>query len=441
MTPPQLSSGGRLAQNVVHFARVLRSAGLPLGTDRVQLAQQALMTAGLESRAEFRAVLRACLLDRIEHAELFDQAFALFWKDPDLLGRLHALRQPPDQPQTGAATGPKDNRRLGEALLPNPPQAQTTEPPPREDTGWGAALTVSAREVLRQADFETMTAEEWRQARSLIGRLRPVVETLPTRRYAPSATCDRMDWRATMRLSARRGGEWVPPRWRAPRQQAAPLVVLADISGSMSRYSRILLHLAHTLRQAQGQRAAAGATVESFVFGTRLTRITRLVARRDPDIAVAEVVRSVQDWSGGTRITASLHEFNRRWARRVMPGNATVLLISDGLERADPSALHELGREMAHLRRHCRRLVWLNPLLRYQDFQPRAGGIKAMLPHVDHFIPAHNLDSLEGLIRLLVQPAAAGASPPGGRRSPSTTTSRPPQSSLPSVSKKVLLAS
>ena len=398
MIPPDLRSGGRLADNVVHFARVLRAAGLPLGTDRVQLAQQALQVAGLERREEFRAVLRACLLDRVEHQELFDQAFALFWKDPDLLGRMRALLLPKVQLQPGAVPAPKENRRLGDALFPNTPPPPTPQPPPPDELELDAMLTVSEREVLRQADFETMTADEWRTARRLITRLRPLFEPLPTRRSAPAAHPGQLDWRATLRLSARRGGEWVPPRWRAPRVQAAPLVVLADISGSMSRYSRMLLHLAHTLRQAQGE---LQAPVESFVFGTRLTRITRLLARRDPDIAVGEVVRAVQDWSGGTRITASLHEFNRRWARRVLPGNATVLLISDGLERADPDALQALSDEMAHLSRSCRRLIWLNPLLRYRDFQPRAGGVKAMLPHVDAFIPTHNLASLEALVKLL----------------------------------------
>ena len=234
---------------------------------------------------------------------------------------------------------------------------------------------------------------------------------LPTRRFAPAARPGTLDWRASLRHGARRGGELILPRWRAPREQAAPLVVLADISGSMSRYSRMLLHLAHTLRQAQ-------TTVESFVFGTRLTRITRLMARRDPDIAVSEVVRAVQDWSGGTRISDSLRLFNRRWARRVLPGNGTVLLISDGLERGDAAAVKALGEEMAHLSRSCRRLIWLNPLLRYDDFQPRAAGVRAMLPHVDDFLPAHNVDTLEQLVAVLGGQRHAVASPVGSTRPP-----------------------
>jgi uncharacterized protein with von Willebrand factor type A (vWA) domain len=175
-----------------------------------------------------------------------------------------------------------------------------------------------------------------------------------------------------------------------------PLLVLADVSGSMSRYSRMLLHFAHLL-------AAAAGPVECFVFGTRLTRITREMARRDPDAAVAGAVRAVQDWSGGTRIGASLADFHRHWARRVLPGEATVLLISDGLEHGSGAELAALGEQMARLRRSCRRLLWLNPLLRFDAFEPRAGGVKAMLPHVDRFLPVHDLRSLEQLVDVLAE--------------------------------------
>jgi uncharacterized protein with von Willebrand factor type A (vWA) domain len=204
---------------------------------------------------------------------------------------------------------------------------------------------------------------------------------------------------------ARQGGELSEMRWRSAREQAAPLVLLADISGSMSRYSRMLLHFAHALGHAD-------ARVESFVFGTRLTRTTRLLKSRDPDLAVAQVVRAVADWSGGTRITTSLHEFNQRWARRVLGTQATVLLVTDGLEHGDTQAL---AFEMERLHKSCRRLIWLNPLLRFDQFEPRAGGIKAMLPHVDQFLPAHNLQSLTDLVQVL----AARERPP---RRPASAT-------------------
>lgn len=382
-------SSGHLAENVMHFARVLRSAGMPVGSDRVHTALAALQVAGLASQRDFHAVLAACLIDRIEHRELFDRAFALFWRDPDLMGRLRALLLPKVDLKEGATPRP-ENRRLGEALFPHPPD-RTPDPPEQEAVQIHAELTWNQRERLRQADFDTMTADEWRAAQRLLGALKLVFEPLPTRRHQRAGRPGVADWRATMAAMARHGGELWDTRWRAPRHKPAPLVVLADISGSMSRYSRMLLHFAHALGHA-------GSSVESFVFGTRLTRTTRLLKSRDPDIAVGQVVRAVADWSGGTRITTSLHEFNRRWARRVLSSRSTVLLISDGLEHGD---IRALAFEMERLHKSCRRLVWLNPLLRFEQFEPKAAGIRAMLPHVDRFLPAHNLHSLADLVGVL----------------------------------------
>ena len=389
---PALQTPGRLAENVMHFARVLRVAGMPLGTDRVQLALQALQVAGLERRDDFHAALSACLLDRIEHRELFDQAFDLFWRDPDLEGRMRALLLPKVQMKGGPPPVP-ENRRLGEALFPRQPD-EPPPPPAQEEIELDAALTFNDREHLQKADFETMSADEWRAAKRLLSQLQLSFEPLRTRRSRRAAQPGRPDWRATLQAMARHGGDLWNLRWRKPRTRPAPLVLLADISGSMSRYSRMLLHFGHLLGHAD-------ARVESFVFGTRLTRTTRLLKSRDPDLAVGQVVRAVQDWSGGTRITTSLHEFNQRWARRVLSGQATVLLVSDGLEHGDTRAL---GFEMDRLRKSCRRLIWLNPLLRFDRFEPRAGGIRAMLPHVDRFMPVHNLASLEQLVQALARP-------------------------------------
>lgn len=380
----------RLADNVMHFGRVLRAAGVPVGTDRLQLALQALPVAGLRSRDDFRAVLAACLLDRREHRAMFDQAFELFWRDPDLAGRMMQMLLPQVQAQPGAEQAPPENRRLADALFPEaPPRPAADDEPDRIEVD--ASLTFSEREQLQKADFETMSADEWLQAKRALRRLRPLFEPLATRRSKPAARAGRADWRATLRAMGRHGGELWTPQWRAPRTRPAPLVVLADISGSMSRYSRMLLHFAHTL-------ARADVRVESFVFGTRLTRTTHLMRQRDPDLAVAQVVRAVQDWSGGTRISACLHDFNRHWARRTLAGGATVLLVTDGLEHGHADALRF---EVERLHKSCRRLIWLNPLLRWSGFEPKAAGIRAMLPHVDRFVPAHNLESLEQLTRLL----------------------------------------
>lgn len=382
-----------LAANVMHFARVLRQSGMAVGTDRVQLCLQALQVAGLASRADFKATLAACLIDRAAHRSLFEQAFYLFWRDPDLLGRVMAMMLPRAQAKPGTPP-PPENRRLADALF---PQGQQGEKPPREpeeEIEIDARLSWSDQELLRQRDFETMTAEEWAAAKRLLARLRPFVETRPTRRFRPSAQ-GRFDWRATLRAQTRE--ELAPPRWRRPRVKIAPLLILADISGSMSRYSRMLLHLAHGLANPAERRHAPRVT--SFVFGTRLTPITRLMQQRDPDIAVAAVARTVADWSGGTRISACLHQFNRDWARRTLSSDTTVLLITDGLEQGDSA--EALAFEARRLRLSCRRLIWLNPLLRFEGFEPKAAGIKALLPEVSAHLPAHNLASLEDLVNTL----------------------------------------
>ena len=388
---------GRLAENVMHFGRVLRNAGMPVPTDRIQLALNALQVAGLESRTDFHATLMACMLDRVEHRELFDQAFYLFWRDPDIAGRMMAMLLPRVQAKIEQAP-PPENRRLGEALFPHQPH-HPKPPPPPEKIDVDATLTWNERELLQKADFDTMTADEWRAAQALLRQMAPLFEPIATRRTARAAGPGRMarvDGRATLQALARHGGEVWQLHWRRPREQPAPLVVLADISGSMSRYSRMLLHFTHALGHAD-------ARVESFVFGTRLTRTTRALRQRDPDVAVSRVVSEVQDWSGGTRISACLHEFNQRWARRVLSGRATVLLISDGLEHGTPDdpLCETLKFEMERLHKSCRKLVWLNPLLRFEQFQPRAAGIRAMLPHVDRFLPAHNLQSLKELALVL----------------------------------------
>ncbi len=401
MLPAHTTLPSHLADNVMHFGRVLRQAGMPVPTDRIQLALTALPVAGLQSKHDFHDTLAACLIDRVEHIELFEQAFYLFWRDPDLAGRMMALMLPKVQAKTEAPSVP-ENRRLGDALFPHQPHAP--QPPPPEKIEVDATLTWNERELLQKADFETMSADEWRDAQRLLHQMALLFEPITTRRSQRAAQPGRLDGRATLQALARHGGELWQMRWTKPREQAAPLVVLADISGSMSRYSRMLLHFTHALGHAD-------ARVESFVFGTRLTRTTRALRQKDPDVAVARVVRDVQDWSGGTRITACLHEFNQHWARRVLSGRATVLLISDGLEHGtpdDPRCEH-LDFEMERLHKSCRKLIWLNPLLRFDNFQPRAAGIKAMLPHADLFLPAHNLQSLRELGQVLA------ASPPALR--------------------------
>jgi uncharacterized protein len=379
-----------LADNLIHFGRVLRAAGLPLGTDRLMLAAQALEAGGLASRADFKATLATCLVDRPEHRPLFDQAFHVFWRDPDLLGRIMALLLPRAECRA-VAPPPPENRRLADALFPGEPTATRTEQVDIE-----ARLDAADRELLQQRDFDTMTAAEWAAARRALAALQPRLARQLTRRHA-AAPRGRIAWRATLRAEARHDLA-LPLRERA-RRRPTPLVLLADISGSMGRYSRALLHLAQgLLNPATGN--GETPVVEAFVFGTRLTRITRQLKGRDPDAALAAVSAAVPDWAGGTRIAQSLHAFNRDWARRVLGGTATVLLVTDGLERDAQDCAH-LEFEAERLRLSCRELVWLNPLLRFDGFEPRAAGVRALVPQVSRHLPVHNLASLQQLLDVL----------------------------------------
>jgi uncharacterized protein with von Willebrand factor type A (vWA) domain len=386
----------RLAENVMHFARVLRDAGLPVGTDRVLLSLDALCAAGIRSRADLRSVLAACLLSRGEQRPLFDQAFDLYWRDPDPQGRMMQLLLP--QVRQRATPDLPSNRRLAAALFGEVPAAPRGEGAERIE--FDAALSWSERERLQKADFDTMSAEEWTAAQRLIEQLPALMALRATRRTIASHRGQRLDLRAMLRNAAREGGELVVPVWQRRAERCEPLVVLVDISGSMSRYSRMFLHFVHTLI---GGRAAADHRVHAFVFATRLTHVTRQLAARDPDHAIDAVTRSVKDWSSGTRIAQSLHAFNLAWARRVLTNSPTVLLITDGLERGDTALLET---EAARLARSCRRLVWLNPLLRYAGFEPRAAGVRTLLPHVSAHLPVHNLESLEELIALLARSRA-----------------------------------
>jgi uncharacterized protein with von Willebrand factor type A (vWA) domain len=379
---------GNLAENVMHFARVLRAAGLPIGPDRVVDALRALETAGIERREDFYWTLAAVFLSKREQQELFDQAFHIFWRDPQMLERIMSLLLPQIHGRAGQAEQVQASKRLSEALQSKREQTQDEQ---QQQIEIDASLTFSQSELLQHADFETMTGAELAQAKKLIARLRLPIPEVRTRRFRPDARGARIDLPATLRASLKGGAQIITLKRRSRVTRHPPLVVLCDISGSMSRYSRMFLHFLHAITNDRDR-------VHTLVFGTQLTNITRHLRNRDVDIAMNRVASAIQDWAGGTRIGVCLEEFNRKWSRRLLGQNAVVLLISDGLDR-DVGA--GLGAEMERLHKSCRKLVWLNPLLRYEGFQPRPSGVRAMLPHVDAFMPVHNIESLVDLAREL----------------------------------------
>lgn len=373
----------------MHFARLLRAAGLPMGPNKVLDALAALEVAGVERRDDFYWTLASVFIDKREQFEIFDQAFHVFWRDPKLLERIMAMMMPTVYGKTEDDQKPQSNR-LAEALAPPKKDGEGDEKQ-EEEVILDAAFTVSEREVLQHADFETMTAEELAQAKKILAEMRLPIPKITTRRLKPDAHGRRIDMRRSLRASLRSGGAVIPLLKRSPEKRHPPLVVLCDISGSMSRYSRMFLHFLHAITNDRDR-------VYTFVFGTRLTNVTRQLRHRDVDLAMNAVSEVVADWSGGTRIGASLRDFNLHWSRRVLSQNAVVLLITDGLDR---DLGRDLSEEMERLHKSCHRLLWLNPLLRYEGFEARPAGIRAMLPHVDVFMSAHNIKSLVELGKAL----------------------------------------
>ena len=404
MTPPagQLHAEddrGTLVANVVHFARVLRGAGLPIGPGRAIEAVRALEAIGLATRGDFYWTLHAVFVNRRDQHEIFDQAFKMFWRDPQLLERMLSFLLPQARGGEKEDEREKLSRRLAEAFQAgrnyerDPPPEETREDEQEVD----AVMTWSNREVLQEKDFEQMSNAELAQAKLALQKLQMPFNEMKTRRFRTSHRGSRIDFRATLRAWARSGGNSADFARREPRTRLPPLVVLCDISGSMERYTRMFLHFLHALTNDR-------ARVHVFLFGTRLTNITRALRQKDPDKALAKVADSVEDWAGGTRIGHCLQEFNLRWSRRVLGQNATVLLISDGLDRDAAVGLRD---EVERLSKSCRRLIWLNPLLRFSGFEPRSSGAKAMLPYVDDFRPAHNLASLGAIADALSDDAPA----------------------------------
>lgn len=395
MNEVEAPKDGRLSQNILYFARALRDAGLRVGPASVVDAVQAVSAAGIGSRDDLYWTLHCVFVTRKEDHPVFDEAFKLFWRSRDLVEKMIAMFSPMADPRAEQEKSKAGQSRVAEALFQKEEKQQQERPEIEVD----ASFSMSANEVLRKKDFAQMTADEFATARREIERLRLPMDLVRTRRYKPSDKGRLFDARTVMRKSMATGGALMLPSFREPRQIQPPLVVLADISGSMSQYSRIFLHFLHALTDKRKR-------VHTFLFGTRLSNVTRALRAKDPDEALDDVSEQVVDWEGGTRIGETLATFNRLWSRRVLGQGAVVLLITDGLERArDEADLKQLDREMERLAKSCRRLIWLNPLLRFEGFEPRAAGVRTMLPHVDEFRAVHSLDSLSDLC------AALGAKP------------------------------
>jgi uncharacterized protein with von Willebrand factor type A (vWA) domain len=387
---------GRLAENIVYFARALRAAGMPVGPGAILDALEALNVARVGARDDFYWTLHAVFVKRHEHTILFDQAFRIFFRKRGYIEKLIASMIPQTLEPTAKSPAP-GAQRIQEALFSGLNERAQDE----SEIDVDARLTVSDREVLQKKDFAQMTAMEIAAAKDAIARLTLPLDEVRTRRLTQNRRGRLIDVRRTLRASMKAGGAVIDLKYLGPRLKEPPIVALLDISGSMSEYTRLFLHFLHAVTDARKR-------VTTFLFGTRLTNVTRAIRQRDPDEALAACSANVADWSGGTRIASSLHVFNKQWARRVLGQGAVVLLITDGLERdADDTLAFEIDR----LHRSCKRLIWLNPLLRFHAFEARAKGVQTMLPHVDELRPIHNLDSMKELVRALSGAPAKGYNP------------------------------
>lgn len=392
---PAEEERGKIADNIVHFGRALRKAGLPVGPATVIDAIRAVDAAGIGARDDFYWTLHAVFITKREHRPVFHEAFELFWKERGLIGKMIAMMSPVAPPRPAEADKPKAGAaRAREALTAERPRAEE-----QPDLEVDARLTVSRREVLQRKDFAQMSAAEIAEAKKALAALALPDDRLETRRLK-GAMRGRIDPRRTLRASLRVGGDIILPQFRARAEVKPPVVAICDISGSMSQYSRLMLHFLHALGESR--------RVHAFVFGTRLTNVSRQLRLKDPDEALAGCADAVADWSGGTRIAGALAAFNRGWSRRVLGQGAIVLLITDGLER---DAEADLARETDRLHRACRRLIWLNPLLRYDGFEAKARGVRAMLPHVDEFRSAHSLEAIGEVVAALSEGGRAGSDP------------------------------
>jgi len=387
--------GGKLADNIMMFGRTLRSAGLPVGPGKVLDAIRAVEVNGITNRADFYWTLHAVFVNRQDQREIFDQAFHVFWRNPRLLERMLQMILPEFRADQVDEDREEMNRRVAEAMTPpKSPNEREGEDPEEENIDFDASMTWSDKELLREMDFEKMTAEEVARAKAVVRDMRLPIMEVPTRRFRANPNGHRVDLRRTLQATMRTGGDEIPLQHKKRRTRHPPLVTLCDISGSMSKYSRMLLHFMHAITNDRDR-------VHTFLFGTRLTNVTRYLRSRDVDEALEKVGAQVDDWSGGTRIGHCLHQFNRYWGRRVLTQGAVVLLITDGLDRDVGDGL---ATEIERLHKSCRRLIWLNPLLRFDGFAPKSLGVRAILPYVDDFRPVHSLTSLQDLADALGRP-------------------------------------
>tara|TARA_B100001287_G_scaffold60078_2_gene48175 strand:- start:416 stop:1714 length:1299 start_codon:yes stop_codon:yes gene_type:complete len=385
-------SGEKLSDNVLYFARVLRSAGIPIGSGRILDAIKAINKIGLADKSIFYWALHSVFVHKNEHREIFDQAFKIFWKNPRLLEKMMQLALPRLNTGTPGASDADINRRVQEAFnTDNMSKENYVHPSTEDELKFDAVMTYSESELLQGMDFEQMSSDEINKAKKVIAQMNLSIPQVKSRRFKNSSLRRKIDLRQSLKGANKFCGEYIPLRYKSRKDKNPPIIAICDISGSMSRYSRMLLHFMHVLTTLRND-------VHTFLFGTRLTNVTRFLRFKDVDEALAATSSAVEDWSGGTRIGDCLKDFNFNWSRRVLGPGAIVLFITDGLDRGGGIGL---SKQIKLIQKSSKRLIWLNPLLRYEEFAPKPTGVKAILPYVDEFRPIHSLESMDQLVNAL----------------------------------------
>ena len=385
-------SGEKLSDNVLYFARVLRSAGIPIGSGRILEAIEAINKIGLADKSIFYWALHSVFVHKNEHREIFDQTFKIFWKNPRLLEKMMQLALPRLNTGTPETSDADINRRVQEAFnTDNISEDNYVDASTEDELEFDAVMTYSESELLQGMDFEQMSSDEINKAKKVIAQMNLSIPQVKSRRFKSSSLRRKIDLRQSLKGANKFCGEYIPLRYKSRKDKNPPIIAICDVSGSMSRYSRMLLHFMHVLTTLRND-------VHTFLFGTRLTNVTRFLRFKDVDEALAATSSAVEDWSGGTRIGDCLKEFNFNWSRRVLGPGAIVLFITDGLDRGGGIGL---SKQIKLIQKSSKRLIWLNPLLRYEEFAPKPTGVKAILPHVDEFRPIHSLESMDQLVNAL----------------------------------------
>lgn len=385
-------SGEKLSDNVLYFARVLRSAGIPIGSGRILEAIEAINKIGLADKSIFYWALHSVFVHKNEHREIFDQTFKIFWKNPRLLEKMMQLALPKLNIGTTETSDSDINRRVQEAFnTDNISEDNYVDASTEDELEFDAVMTYSESELLQGMDFEQMSSDEINKAKKVIAQMNLSIPQVKSRRFKSSSLRRKIDLRQSLKGANKFCGEYIPLRYKSRKDKHPPIIAICDVSGSMSRYSRMLLHFMHVLTTLRND-------VHTFLFGTRLTNVTRFLRFKDVDEALAATSSAVEDWSGGTRIGDCLKEFNFNWSRRVLGPGAIVLFITDGLDRGGGIGL---SKQIKLIQKSSKRLIWLNPLLRYEEFAPKPTGVKAILPHVDEFRPIHSLESMDQLVNAL----------------------------------------